>query len=57
MVLFRPERTQLYETNSVKKPGIRIDNKLKWKAHFDDIALKLIRDNALLYKVMLMLEF
>ena len=42
---------QLYETNSVKYLGIRIDNKLNWKAHINDIALKLIRANAMLYKV------
>ena len=41
---------QLYETNSVKYLGIRIDTKLNWKAHINDIALKL-RANAMLYKV------
>ena len=64
MVLFRPKRKsmdfnlkiklngkRLYETNSVKYLGIRIDNKLNWKAHINDIALKLIRANAMLYKV------
>ena len=39
---------RLYETNSVKYLGIRIDNKLNWKAHINDIALKLIRVNAML---------
>ena len=55
MVLFRPKRKsmdftlkiklngkQLYDTNSVKYLGIRIDHKLNWKAHINDIALKLI---------------
>ena len=64
MVLFRPKRKsmdfnlkiklngkRLYETNSVKYLGIRIDNKLNWKVHINDIALKLIRANAMLYKV------
>ena len=64
MVLFRPKRKsmdfnleiksngkRLYETNSVKYLCIRIDNKLNWKAHINDIALKLIRANAMLYKV------
>ena len=64
MVLFRPKRKsmdfslkiklngkQLYEINSVKYLGIRIDKKLNWKAHINDIALKLIRANAMLYKV------
>ena len=31
--------------------GIRIDNKLNWKAHINDITLKLIRANAMLHKV------
>ena len=39
---------RLYETNSVKYLGIRIDNKLNWKAYINDIALKLIRVNAML---------
>ena len=56
MVLFRPKRKsmdfnlkiklngkRLYEANSVKYLVIRIDNKLNWKAHINDIALKLIR--------------
>ena len=61
MVLFRPKRKsmdfnlkiklngkRLYETNSVKYLGIRIDSNFNWKAH---IALKLIKANAMLYKV------
>ena len=39
---------RLYETNSVKYLGIRIDNKLNWKAHINDIVLKLLRANAML---------
>ena len=35
----------------MKYLGIWIDNKLNWKAHIYDIALKLIRANAMLYKV------
>ena len=42
---------RLYETNSVKYLGIKIDNKLNWKVHINDITLKLIRANAMLYKV------
>ena len=64
MVLFRRKRKstdfnlkielngkQLYETNSLKHLGIRIDNKLNWKAHINHIVLKLIRANVMLYKV------
>ena len=42
---------RLIETNLVKYLGIRIDSKLNWKAQIDDISLKLIRANAMLYKV------
>ena len=35
----------------MKYLGIRIDNKLNWKAHIGEIALKLIRTNAMLYTV------
>ena len=41
----------LNETNSVKYLGIRIDSKLNWNAHIGNIALKLIRANAMLHKV------
>ena len=30
----------LYETNLMKYRGIRINRKLNWKAHIDNIALK-----------------
>ena len=42
---------ELFETNSVKYLGSRIDCKLNWKVHIDNISLKLIRVNAMLYKV------
>ena len=35
----------------MKYNGIRIDSKFNWKTHIDDIALKVIRANAMLYKV------
>ena len=41
----------LNETNLVIYLGIRIDSKLNWKSHIDDITLKLINANAMLYKV------
>ena len=41
----------LYETISMKYLGIMIDSKLNWKVHMNNIALKLIRANAMRYKV------
>ena len=41
---------RLYETNLVKYLGIKMDKKLNWIAHIDDIALKLIGTSAMLYK-------
>ena len=40
---------RLYETNSVKYLVIKIHDKRNWKAHIDDIALKLISTNLMLY--------
>ena len=40
---------ELYETNSVKHLGIRIDNKLN--CNINDIVVKLIKADAMLYKV------
>ena len=43
-------RKRLYPTNSVRYLGIRIDENLNWK-HVSDIAIKLNRANALLFKI------
>ena len=65
MVTFSPKRKcklklngkRLYETNSVKYLGIRIDRKRNCKGHIDDITIKLIKAIALQSQIMLMLEF
>ena len=43
-------RKRLYPTDSVRYLGIRIDENLNWK-HVSDIAIKLNRANALLFKI------
>ena len=42
---------RLYPTKSVKYLGIRIDESLTLNEHINDIAIKLNRANAMLYKV------
>ena len=42
---------RLCPTKSVQHPGIKIDESLTWNEHINDIAIKLNRANALLYKV------
>ena len=45
-------RKRLHLTDSAKYLGIRIDKNLNWKRHVSDIAIKLNRENALLFKIM-----
>ena len=42
---------RIYPTKSVKHLGIKTDENLTWTDHIDDIAIKLNRDNAMLFKV------
>ena len=42
---------RIYPTKSAKYLGIKIGERLTWNEHINDIAIKLNRANALLYKV------
>ena len=44
-------RKRLYRSQSVRYLGIKIDQNLNWKDHINDIAVKLNRANALLFKI------
>ena len=44
-------RKELYPSQSVRYLGIKIDQNLNWKYHINDIANKLNRANALLFKI------
>ena len=44
-------RKRLYPSQSVRYLGIKIDQNLNWKDHINDIAVKLNRPNALLFKI------
>ena len=50
-VKIKLSRKRLYPTDSLKYLGIRNDENLKWKHHVSDIAIKLNRANALLFKI------
>ena len=50
-VKIKLNRKQLYPTDSVKCFGIRVDKNLNWKHHVPDIAIKLNRENALLFEI------
>ena len=47
---FQLNGKQLYPTNSAKYLGVKIDNKLNWNEHINDVAIKLNRANVMLYK-------
>ena len=64
MILFKPIKKpldcqlklklhgkRLYQTSSVKYLGIKVDQYLNWQDHVNKIAIKLNKDNAMLYKV------
>ena len=64
MILFKPIKKplncqlklkhngkMLYQTSSVKYPGIKIDHYLNWQDHTDKIAIRLNKANAMLCKV------
>ena len=42
---------RFYQTSSVKYHGIKIDKYLNWQDHINNIAIKLNKRNAMLYKV------
>ena len=42
---------RLYPTESVKYLGVTIDTTLSWQYHVNDLFIKLIRENALLFKM------
>ena len=64
LVIFKPKRKhsnydlklkligkRLYPTDSVKYLEVKIDSKISWKVHINDIAVKLVRANPMLYKI------
>ena len=64
LVFFKPKRKfisfnlkvklgkkRIFPSDSVKYLGVKIDKQLNWKTHVNDIAIKLIRANAMLFKI------
>ena len=69
MILFKPIKKyldcqlklklngkRLYQTSLVKYLGIKIDHYLNWQDHVNNIAIKLNKANAMLYKVSLLMR-
>ena len=44
-------RQRLHSSNNVKYLGIKIDENLNWKHHINEVSTKLIRVNAILFKI------
>ena len=44
-------RQRIYFSNNVKYLGIKIDENLNWKHHINEVSTKLIRTNAILFKI------
>ena len=44
-------RQRVHSSNNVKYLGISIDENLQWKHHVNDVSTKLIRANAILFKI------
>ena len=44
-------RQRLHSSNNIKYLGIKIDENLNWKHHINEVSTKLIRANAILFKI------
>ena len=51
VIKLRLNRQRLHSSNNVKYLAIRIDEKLNWKHHINDVSNKLIRANAILFEI------
>ena len=51
LIKIKLNRKRLHPSKSIKNPGIKIDENLNWKQHIHDIAIKLNRTDALLFKI------
>ena len=50
VIILKLSRQRLHSSNNVKYLGIKIDKNLNWK-HVTDVSTKLIRANAILFKI------
>ena len=51
LIKIKLNRKRLHPSKSIKYLGIKIDENLNWKQHIHDIAIKLNRTDALLFKI------
>ena len=51
VIKLKLNRQRLHSSNNVKYLGIKIDENLNWKHHINEVSTKLIRTNAILFKI------
>ena len=51
LIKLKLDRQRLHSSNNVKYLGINIDENLYWKHHINEVSTKLIRANAVLFKI------
>ena len=51
IIKLKLNRQRLQSSNNLKCFGIRIDQNLNWKHHINDVSTKLIKANAILFKI------
>ena len=51
VIKLKLNRQRLHSSNNVKYLGIKIDENLNWKHHINEVSTKLIRANAILFKI------
>ena len=51
VIKLKLNRQRLHSFNNVKYLGIKIDENLKWRHHFNEVSSKLVMANAILFKI------
>ena len=51
VIKLKLNRQRLHSFNNVKYLGVKIDENLKWRHHFNEVSSKLVMANAILFKI------